>query len=136
MEKKRTEEHLRRQIRGHAGDAKGLRFEQHVANHFSKQGWEITLRKRMAGGEIDIYGERKKLLSLTEYLLVECKDKERVSAKDVTHFVKKVQTFYKHLPEVFLSGKPPVKAILAYTGEVDKDAKKVEYEPKIELKKF
>ena len=126
----------KRQVQGYMSEIKGLRFEQKVAGYFSKNGWKITLRKRMSGGEIDIYGEQEDLVRGKSYLLVECKDKERVSAKDVMHFMKKVTDFHNHLPKDLFGQKPPVKAFLAYTGEIDKDAEKVAFRPKIGFKKF
>jgi len=126
----------KRQVQGYRSEIKGLRFEQKVASYFSKKGWNITIRKPLYGGEIDIYGEQEDLFSGKSYLLVECKDKEHVSAKDVMHFMKKVTDFHNHQPIDLLGQKPSVKAVLAYTGEIDKDAKKVAFRPKIEFKKF
>lgn len=126
----------KRQVQGYKSEIKGLQFEQKVASYFSKKGWKITLRKRMSGGEIDIYGEQEDLFRRKSYLLVECKDKERVSAKDVMRFMKKVTDFHNHLPRDPFGHKPLVKVVLAYTGEIDKDAKKVAFKPKIEFKKF
>ena len=42
---------------------------------------------------------------------------------DVLHFIKKLSNFYRGLTDDILSDKPSVKAILAYTGELPKDAK-------------
>ena len=125
----------KRQVQGYISDNKGLRFEQKVVSYFSKKGWKIDSRKRMYGGEIDIYGEQEDLFRGKSYLLVECKAGERVSAKDVNHFMRKVTDFRDHLPIDPFGHKPPVKVVLAYTGEVDKDTK-VAFRSKIEFKKF
>jgi Holliday junction resolvase len=136
MGKGSTGSSRKRQVQGYKSEIKGLRFEQKVVGYFSKKGWEIDSRKRMSGGEIDIYGKQTDLFRGESYLLVECKDKEHVSAKDVMHFMKKVTDFHNHLPRDPFGHKPSVKVVLAYTGEIDKDAKKVAFRPKIEFKKF
>jgi len=129
-------ERLERQAKGAKADAAGLRYEQLVFNYFSRSGWELRFRERKYGYEYDIYGKREELLSGPEYLLVECKGKGRVSAKDVVRFMTKVGTFYKHLPEG-LFGRPPVHAYLCYRESIDKDAANVakSHKPPIKLKK-
>lgn len=129
---------LERQARGAKADAAGLRYEQLVSNYFSRSGWKLSFRKKKYGYEYDIYGEREELLSGPEYLLVECKDKARVSAKDVVRFISKVDTFYKHLPQLLLFAKPAVHAYLCYSGSVDNDAANVakSHKPPIKLKKM
>ncbi|MBA7699017.1 hypothetical protein ES703_107701 [subsurface metagenome] len=123
---------------GYKSEIKGLRFEQRVGSHFSKKGWQIKFRKRISGGEIDIYGELEEFLSGKSFLLVECKDKDLVSKADVMRFMRKVTDFYKRLPGGLFGEKPSVKVVLAYTGKVDSDAKAVgaSFKPKIEFKKF
>lgn len=130
-------QHLERQARGAKADAKGLRYEQLVSNYFSRSGWKLSFRKMKHGFEYDIYGVREELLSGPEYLLVECKDKVRVSAKDIVRFIRKVDTFYKHLPEILFE-KAPVHAYLCHNGAVDEDAREVAKgrKPRIEFKKL
>ena len=125
--------------KGHAADAKGLRFEQTVANYYSKQGWQLVFRKRISAGELDICGKRKKeVFEPEEHLLVECKAGERVSAKDVMKFIKKVNVYYRRLPEDLWDGKPPVRSVLAHKGNVDADAKAAAkgIKPRIDFKRF
>ena len=128
---------LERQARGAQADAKGLRYEQTVANYFSRQGWKLEFRQRKYGYEYDIYARREEILSGPEYLVVECKDQVRVSAKDVVSFILKVDVFYKHLPEILFT-KPPIYAYLCYSGEIDKDAAAVAktHKPSIKFKKL
>lgn len=136
----RSTENRKRQVQGYKSDNKGLRFEQKVLSHFSQKGWRIELRKHIHDvGEIDIYGEKEDFLGEKSFLLVECKDKDRVSNVEVMRFMKKVRVFYESLPEDLLLGeKPPITAVIAYTGVVDKDAEKVapNFRPKIEFRRF
>lgn len=133
---------LERQARGAKADAKGLRYEQTVANHFTRLGWKnLEFRKRKYGYEYDILGKREETLTEPpEYLVVECKGQGRVSAKDVVRFIKKVDVFYKHLPEIgilFIT-KPPIYAYICYSGERDEEAADVAkaHKPSIKFKKL
>lgn len=136
----RSTENRKRQVQGYKSEIKGLQFEQKVLSHFSQKGWRIELRKHIYDvGEIDIYGEKEDFLGDKSFLLVECKDKDRVSNVEVMRFMKKVRVFYESLPEDLLLGeKPPITAVIAYTGVADKDAEKVapNFRPKIEFKRF
>lgn len=136
---KRSAENHKQQVQGYKSDNKGLRFEQTVFSHFSQKGWRIELRKHIYDvGEIDIYGEKEDFLGDESFLLVECKDKDRVSNAEVMRFMKKVKVFNESLPEDLLGEKPPITAVIAHTGEVDKDAEEVapNFRPKIEFKRF
>ena len=53
----------------------------------------------------DLYAEKSEMLD-TEYLVVECKCKGKVSAKDIVRFINKVDSLYKNLPEILF--KPPL----------------------------
>ncbi len=129
---------LERVARGHKADAKGLRFEQTVTAFYFKKGWKIQPRYIFKGLEIDLFGKIEDSLEGASYLLVECKDKDRVTSADVMRFIRKVDVFYKALPEDFLSGGPSVTAVLAHTGVVNEDSKAVckGHEPRIAFKKF
>ncbi len=130
-----TKAHLERKLRGAKSDARGLRYEQAVANYFISKGWSPRYRVRKYGYEYDLYAEKSEIFS-TEYLVVECKGKGRVSAKDVVHFIRKVDLVRKHLPEVMLA-KPPLHAYLCYSEDVDQDAAAVakSHKPSIKLLK-
>ncbi|MGB7533260.1 MAG: hypothetical protein WA977_09875 [Halobacteriota archaeon] len=137
----RSAENRKRQVQGYKSEIKGLQFEQKVLSHFSQKGWRIELRKHIYDvGEIDIYGEKKDILGDKSFLLVECKDKDRVSNVEVMRFMKKVRVFYESLPEdpLPIGEKPPITAVIAYTGVVDKDAEKVapNFRPKIKFRRF
>lgn len=89
--------------------------------------------------EIDIYGERREgLLADKEFLLVECKDKGKVSATDVMRFFRKLTAFREGLPMDLLGNKPRVTAVIALTGEVVADAKVAVkgMRPTVQFKRF
>ena len=123
--KRKTSEYLKRQIRGHKAVISGMSLEKSMGERLSKQGYQVKTEKPVGRGSkdrFDVFGKKEDWENL-EYCIVECKNKDRVTSADVLHFIKKLSNFYKGLPEDILSDKPPVKAILAYTGELPKDAK-------------
>lgn len=110
-----------KQLRGYASQAKGLRYEQKVTDYLSDKGWHsIKYRVHKYGKEYDIEAKKEDFLT-TAYLIVECKDKERVSARDVISFNNKVKVYYDKLPQLMLS-EPDFRAYLCYSGELDKEA--------------
>jgi len=116
-----TKAQLEKRYRGAKSDAMGLRYEQTVANYFIQKGWNPRHRVSKYGYEYDLYAEKSEILSGDAYLVVECKCKGRVSAKDVVRFINRVDELRRHLPEVWFE-KPPLYAYLCHAGEVDKDA--------------
>lgn len=121
--------------RGIMSNVTGLLFEQRVANYFVDKGWSPKARIRKYGYEYDLYAVKSDILS-TEYLVVECKCKGRVSAKDVVRFIRKVDTLYANLPEFIY--KPPLHAYLCHTDKVDPDAEAVakSHKPSVKLLKI
>ena len=120
-----TKAQLEKKLRGAKSDAVGLRYEQTVANYFTHRGWSLRHRLRKYGYEYDLYGEKSVDFGLdTAYLVVECKCKGRVSAKDAVRFINRVDAVYRHLPEIGLE-KSPLHAYFCYSEEVDKDASAV-----------
>lgn len=120
--------------RGLESNITGLIFEQKVANYFVDKGWSPKSRVTKHSFNYDLYAEKRDFIGLgTEYLVVECKKKGLVSAKDVVRFIRKVNVLYENLPDLF--GKPPLHAYLCYTDKVDNDAAAVakRNEPSIEL---
>lgn len=107
---------LAAQARGHAADAKGLRFEQKVSTYYAKQGWRMQARVLLVGREFDLGGTKKDLLS-EENIFIECKDKARVTPSDVLAFLAKLKKLDDRWPEM------TAKAVLAHTGELPKDAR-------------
>jgi len=63
-----------------------------------------------------------------DILLVECKATDRITSKDVTHFIHKVGLYEKRME----SGK--LFACLCFTGEIDPDARYTARANNIELK--
>jgi hypothetical protein len=116
-----TKAQLEKSLRGAKSDAKGLRYEQHVANYFMRKGWRPRHRVHKYGYEYDLYAKRSSDLEGDEYLVVECKCAGKVSAKDVVRFSNKVDAVYKHFPTVWLE-KPTLYAYLCYSESVDGDA--------------
>jgi len=118
-----TKAQLEKRLRGVQSDSTGLRYEQKVGNYFARKGWSTRYRIKKYGYEYDLYAEKDDMVG-TDYLVVECKCKARVSAKDVLRFLRKVDAVYRHLPEWGLE-KPPLHAYLCYSEEIDKDASAV-----------
>lgn len=131
-----TKAQLAKRLLGAKSDAVGLRYEQTVANYFTRKGWSPRHRVRKYGYEYDLYAERSETFDV-DYLVVECKCKGKVSAKDVVRFINKVDAIYKNLPER-LFDKPPLYAYLCYSEEYDKDASAVakRNKPSIKLLKI
>jgi len=115
-----TKAQLEKRLLGAKSDAVGLRYEQTVANYFIRKGWNPRHRVRKYGYEYDLYAEMSEAFDV-DYLVVECKCKGKVSAKDIVRFINRVDAVYKHLPEQ-LFDEPPLYAYLCYSEEVDKDA--------------
>lgn len=109
--------------RGFESNITGLLFEQKVSNYFVDKGWSPKSRVTKHGFNYDLYAERRDFIGLSaEYLVVECKKKGLVSAKDVVRFMRKVNVLYENLPDLIPFGKPPLHAYLCYTDEIDNDA--------------
>jgi hypothetical protein len=111
-------EQSRKTITGQSCVIKGYTFEQTVMSHFTRDKWVVTQRLEKYGFEYDLYGEKDNFFS-TDYLLVECKDKQRVTSGDVNRFIRKVVEFHKRMQGGTLM------SYLCYTGEIDADAKYV-----------
>lgn len=109
-----------KRIKGLKSNIKGLSFEEKVNNYFSKQGWQTELRKPMLGSEYDIYGEKSELMT-KKYLIVECKNKPKLTKSEFVHFASKANKFYLSLPQNYLGVRPSVTAVIAFTGTVDND---------------
>ena len=131
-----TKAQLEKRLLGAKSDSVGLRYEQTVANYFTRKGWSPRHRVRKYGYEYDLYAEKSEMFG-TEYLVVECKCKGKVSAKDVVRFINRVDAVYKHLPEI-LFDKPPLYAYLCYSEGVDNDAAAVakSHKPSVKLLKI
>lgn len=131
----RTIRYLESKAKGYKSDAEGLRYELEVANYFSDLNWNIKRREKKYGYEYDIYGERGDIF--TEYLIAECKSSPKVSAKDITRFMNKVDVFDKKCSGILLI-KPSIYAYLCHKkgAVVDKDAASVAktHTPSIEFK--
>jgi hypothetical protein len=116
-----TKAQLEKSLRGAKSDALGLRYEQAVANYFMGRGWRPKHRVHKYGYEYDFLARRSSYLEGDEYLVVECKCRGEVSAKDVMRFGNKVDVVYRHLPSVLFE-KPTLYAYLCYSESVDGDA--------------
>jgi hypothetical protein len=127
-----------RQRRGHKAVIKGLGFEKKLGEYLSEQGYKISYEKPIGKDKFDVFGLKEDFIMGNEYCIVECKDKLRVTATDVLHFMSKLNKFCQRLQGYGLVGKPTIKAILAYTGELPKDAEEAvrDFKPSIKFKKF
>lgn len=132
-----------RQKRGLKAVITGGVFEKQVGEFLSKQGYTISWDKPVVKGEkekFDIFGIRYDDLGYEEYCIAECKckDKSRVTATDVLHFMSKLRKFYKRLPVDVLDERPAVHGLFAYKGELPKDARNAAkgFRPAIKFKEF
>ena len=99
---------------------KGIRLEDRVLKIFIRKGYQCTKNVRMKGVEIDIVGVKKGgWFSEDEYVIVECKDKAKVTPADFKKFVGSMNLYIK---KKGLEGKL-VKGYLYTTGVFDKDVK-------------
>lgn len=136
MTKSGTTEYQKKQILGHKAVIKGLSLEKKMGEVLSKKGYQISYEKPVGGGSkdrFDVFGKREYDFEEPEYCVVECKNKARVTATDVLHFMTKVRVLYRRLPE-----DSSLTVILAYTGELPTDAKGAAsgFKPRIKFQKM
>ena len=98
-----------KKIKGLKGQIKGMSFEQKVLNWLSSKGWVPYQRKQIKSiGEIDILGEKRKRKPLfredIEYIIVECKNKEKCTITDFVKFLIKVDKFRRRKKDNKVSG--------------------------------
>ncbi len=94
-----------------------------MAKYYRSRGWDVIEDWHMRDGhQIDVYGVQGNGLSRKGYLLVECKDKPRVTKVDVTSFSAKAKAFWDAQENVVpFGGAPNVYAVVAHTGEVSEE---------------
>src|SRR5438132_1434685 len=113
---------------GHGGQVAPSAFEQRVARYFYSQGWKIEIGKRTRGPEMNIYGIQKNVLAAPSYLIVECKEKGRVTYADVVQLTRKMKDFRDGIRRPRASGPgPEVKAVLAYAGDIDEGLRRASW---------
>jgi hypothetical protein len=117
---------LEKKIKGYASDAAGLRFEQDVIAYYAKHGWLCKPRVKKFGREYDIVGTKEDYVD-EEILVVECKNKQRVTAGDVLSFIAKANKFNNAMDT-------EIQAIIAYTGELPRDAQQAAKSAKTRIK--
>ena len=137
-EKRKTKEHLKKQVQGYKRVSKGLILEKEVMQYLSGQDYKVYKEKSIGKDRFDVFGIKEDIWGGKSYFIVECKNKTRVTLADINHFKKKLDKFYAGFKEDMLGNKVPVQALLAYTGELPTD---VEYavkgfKPLINFKKF
>ena len=105
----------------------------------SAKGYKIVFEKPIGKDKFDVFGKRTdEDWGDADYYIAECKDKARVTATDLHHFMGKLRRFYKRLPVNIDDEKPEVKGLVAYTGELPRDARDVAegFEVSIKFKRF
>jgi hypothetical protein len=134
----RAKASLDRQKQGYKAALKGKDFEKEVGAFLSEQEYKISFEKPIGKDKFDVFGKRFDYWKGEEYCIAECKDKSRVTATDLHHFMAKLRRFYESLPDSILVAKPEVQGLFAYTGELPKDAHDVVkgFKPSIKFKKF
>jgi len=135
----RTKTSFDKQRQGLEAVIKGLSFERRVGEYLSKQGYKISSRP-VGKLKFDVVGKRwDDWEGRYRYCIAECKDKPRVTATDLQHFMAKLRKFYERLPVDIDGDKPKVQGLLAYTGELPSDARnatKLSTKVPITFKKF
>jgi hypothetical protein len=136
--KRETKEHLIKQVQGHKRVGKGLILEKEMGEYLSKQDYKISYEKPIGKDRFDVFGVKVDFLGAKSYFIVECKNKSRVTLAEILNFKRKLRRFYEGLPGDIIFGKAPVQALLAYTGELPKDAEEAVrgFKPLIKFKKF
>ena len=136
-----TKDSLDTQKRGYKAVLKGRNLQIEVVEFLSKRGYTISWEKPVVKAKrekFDVFGIRYDELGYEEYCIAECKDKSRVTATDLNHFMAKLRRFYERLPVSDLDEKPEVQGLFAYTGELPRDARDVAkgFKISIKFKKF
>ena len=124
--------------RGHKAVITGMSFEKKLGEYLSQKGYKISYEKKIGQDRFDVFGIQEDIWAGKSYFIVECKNKSRVTLADIMNFKRKLRRFYEGLPGDMILGKAPVKALLAYTGELPKDAEEAvkDFKPSIKFKKF
>ena len=118
--RKRSHRVIERKIRGYKSALKGLDFERKVMEYLSKKGYTIkSSRKRTKTyGEIDIIAFKEGwFFNPDEYLVVECKDKDRIPLNDFVKFVAKLRRYASRKRDAYVYG------LFAYRGTLDPQIK-------------
>ena len=131
------QERIEKRLQGTQADARGVRYELRVVNYFSSKGWKPQTRLRAFGYEYDIFAQRWDFFHGSRYLVVECKNVETVTVRDVAHFIAKVDALYHGLPELENST-AQLYAYLCHSRQVSKETEIVarRHTPPIELVKI
>jgi hypothetical protein len=134
----RAKASLDKQRQGYKAALKGKDFEKKVGASLSAKGYKILFEKPIGKDKFDVFGKKTGDWGYDKYCIAECKDKARVTATDLNHFMGKLRRFYKRLPVDIDDEKPEVKGLFAYTGELPRDARDVAkgFKIPIEFKKF
>jgi restriction endonuclease Mrr len=127
---------LKQQLNSTKANVSGLIFEQNVANYFREHGWNPQLRVEMLGYEFDLFEEHIVNGGQKIYLLVECKHKRMIDAKDIVHFMAKVAIFSEKFSTTY--SRPQVRAYFCFTGEFDEEAAYVakNFNPPVQMVKL
>jgi len=133
-----TKASLNKQRQGYRAALKGKDFEKKVGALLSAKGYKIVFEKPIGKDKFDVFGKKTGDWGYEKYYIAECKDKARVTATDLNHFMGKLRRFYKRLPVDIDDEKPEVKGLFAYTGELPRDARDVAkgFKIPVEFKKF
>ncbi len=104
-------------IRGYKSNLKGLNFERKVANLWAQKGYRIKQRKRTTKQELDLVCDIDLKWGRNEIVLIECKNKTKVTIKDFIKFCKNFRKFITRNEQNYNY----VKGVFYYTGKLDKD---------------
>lgn len=98
-------------------------FRNRVVDFYVKsEGWRaLGEYMRLFNPGLDLVAEKDN--GLKEYLIVQCVEGDGVTAEDVAMFEKKASAFRRQLPPIaWWDERPPVTAVLAYTGALSPEA--------------
>jgi hypothetical protein len=108
--------------RGYKAVVKGLTFEKAIGAFLSKRGYEISYERKIGSARFDVFGKAEDDFGNVEYCIAECKH-TRVTAGHVLRFMSKLRAFYRRLPTDLAGEKAEVEGLIAYTGELPRDAR-------------
>ena len=120
-------------IRGYKSTLKGYSFEIKIANLWANKGYRTKQRKRTTKQEIDLVCEKDLGWRGKEIVMIECKNKEKVTIKDFIKFCKNFRKFINRYEPNYYQ----VNGVFYYTGKLDSDIRFIkEILPEEEIEKM
>ena len=105
-----------------------------VETYLTKRGYDVSSKK----GGFDLIGKKEISFATEGYVVVGFNNERKVTGDYVLNFKKKLSTYYKKISNNYILGSAHMEGLIAYTGELSKDAPVVAKasKPAIKFKKF